>query len=334
MTKNDKRDPFRIDRRAASRLADLGDKAKGHCQRLDDVGRALGFRDGKTMMSLLKSEEGRAAPCGEIEARTPLLDAAARILSGTDDIFLLREGQKTPSPEQMRLLVSVVGIILSQHGLPITPATTGLIRACLDWAYGPQGPAQRSVYHENDVPAVDEALRRAGGRLPEDATWAQVAVLLRLYGDHHAAYAAQRASTPRLVHLHNATSSVSISTVYRDVAIESGEPLLNAFSRAISEVVRGDYVAPQGNRVLALERDGSRTVDIRAWMRDEPVERVVSVLLNDPDWATTAAFYVSDEDVPMSADGRAAALWLIEHRDLAGVAQADQKRLAALAMSA
>lgn len=334
MTKNDKRDPFRIDRRAASRLADLGDKAKGHCQRLDDVGRALGFRDGKTMMGLLKAEEGRPDPAVESFSPTTLLDTAAMIFSGSDEIFVLPEGQKTPSPERMRLLVNVVGFIFSRHGFSVTPATAGIIKMCLEWVYGPHGPAQGSIYHESELPAVDEALRRAGGRLPEYATWAQVAVLLRLCGERDAAYAAQRAASPRFAHLHDATRSPHISALYKDVLTEHGETLLNCFSRIASEVVRDAYVSLPGHSILAQERDGTRQEDIRPWLNELPVEQVLDGLMNDPDWATAAAYHANDNIVLMKANRREAALWLIENRDLSGLAATDQKRLAALAMGA
>lgn len=334
MIKNDKRDPFRIDRRAASRLAGLGDQSKGHCQRLDDVGRALGFRDGKTMMSLLKAEEGSGIRLlAENAPHQTALEHISAALANERKIFELPLGKLLPSEDELSLLTQLIGHRLAKHGFPISPMTTGFLRICLEEAYAFCADKGANTYLSEVSILVDEALIRLYGRLPEGFSWYEVSALLRAAEETEAARVAQLQGSPSLHHLVRIASESNVTKrLYKDEKTEHGVLLMESFSQAISATYR-DMRRPdilQGYPVPA--KGAGNELDLRPWLSGEPISVILATLSSRDDWAELAAEHLLGEPTKVRASKGAAAFWLVQYGDLSALNSAERKQLAVMAL--
>lgn len=136
----------------------------------------------------------------------------------------------------LTLLMTPPGDAAAPDGMP------GLCQGVLQEAfrhYSDSGPdAKRYSPHSEGSEAVDEALERIGAHLDQTTTWWEVVDTLYAHGEVHAATLAQRNAVPTLPELMTLSRERQFADLYGAKSTPSGEPLLAAFGRMLSEAVR------------------------------------------------------------------------------------------------
>lgn len=114
----------------------------------------------------------------------------------------------------------------------------GLVKAVIAKAYHYYADQQNPrAYQVNVDERVDAALAQYGINVDNRTTWWEVVDALFREGDYHAAMLAQRFAVPLLGDLPRIARDNSIQDMYGSKSTPSGEPLLNAFQRMITEAI-------------------------------------------------------------------------------------------------
>ena len=173
-------------------------------------------------------------------------------------------GMRAPFAAGRSFLVNFLSVLAGggQDG-PRCPMT-GLIGAAVDQAYRQLSDRERPRRHVGgEEPEVDEALERIGFEFGEFTTWWEAADALFLHRRFRQAGRAQSRAVPVLSDLIDASHADQIEGLYRNAHMaEGGEPVLQAFRRAVSEAVRDLPVLaghtrfdPGHARIIALDLD-------------------------------------------------------------------------------
>jgi intracellular multiplication protein IcmB len=151
-------------------------------------------------------------------------------------------GMRKPMSGERTFLINFLSLIMSNGDKPPSGPMSGLISASIDMAYemfmDHKSPRR---YIRNDQPAVDAVLDELGFEETPETIWWEVVDFLMEHGRIAEVIAAQRQAVPTLSDLVTASQEDQIRSIYGDAEDpETKQPLLTAFQRVISEVVR-DY---------------------------------------------------------------------------------------------
>ncbi len=158
------------------------------------------------------------------------------------NVFDTQPGMRKPMSAERTFLINFLSLILSDGENPPSPPMRGLISASIDMAYKMlMDHNEPRRYVRNDQPAVDAALDELGFEETSDTIWWEVVDFLMEHGRMAEVIAAQRQAVPTLHDLVTASQTAQLRMVYEDVVdATTGQPIMGAFRRVISEVVR-DY---------------------------------------------------------------------------------------------
>lgn len=173
-------------------------------------------------------------------------------------------GCREPFPHEKAFLVNFMSLLVTPMG-ESTPADgmVGLARMAIDEAYkeySDQNNPKR--YNRNIDPEVDEALDQYGFHLDDKTTWWEIVDLLFKQGAIHEATLAQRYAVPLIADIASISRAPQFVDMYGGKQTKDGEPLLQAFSRMLSEALRSYPILGYptrfdigGVRVISLDLD-------------------------------------------------------------------------------
>jgi len=196
----------------------------------------------------------------EVEFIKLRMDAAMSI-----NIMDTQLGMRKPLSADRIFLLNFMSIACSDGVKEPSSAMRGLISAAIDRAYeilADNGNPRR--YQHNEIPKVDHLLEEINFHPDHGTIWWEVVDALAAAGHPKEAELAQRLAVPTISDLVVAAQSDQIRTEYEGVIdTESGQAILPAFQRVISEIVR-DFQILGGHtrfslsnaRVVAMDLSG------------------------------------------------------------------------------
>lgn len=173
-------------------------------------------------------------------------------------------GCREPLPHEKAFLVNFMSLLVTPMG-ESTPADgmVGLARMAIDEAYkeySDQNNPKR--YNRNIDPEVDDAIDRYGFHIDDRTTWWEVVDALFKQGAVHEATLAQRYAVPLIADIASISRAPQFVDMYGGKQTKDGEPLLQAFSRMLSEALRSYPILGYptrfdigGVRVISLDLD-------------------------------------------------------------------------------
>ena len=173
-------------------------------------------------------------------------------------------GMRAPYAAGRSFLINFLSILSGAGREGSSCPMTGLVGAVVDQAFRQASDRERPKHHvAEEEPEVDEALALIEFKLSDFTTWWEVADALFLRNRFREASRAQARAVPVLADLIDASHADQIVVLYQDAHVaEGGEPVLQAFRRAVSEAVRDLPVLagvtrfnPGFARVMALDLD-------------------------------------------------------------------------------
>lgn len=149
-------------------------------------------------------------------------------------------GCREPLPHEKSFLVNFMCLLVTPMGKE-SPADgmVGLARMAIDEAYkeySDQNNPKR--YEPNQDPEVDQAIQQYGMNPDDRTTWWEVVDFLFINGSPHEASLAQRYAVPLVADIAAISRAPQFVDMYGGKETEDGEPLLQAFSRMLSESLR------------------------------------------------------------------------------------------------
>lgn len=169
------------------------------------------------------------------------------------NVFDLQLGMRRPLSNERQFLINFLALVCGDGINPINSAMRGLLTACVDRVYedfSDQKAPRR--YLPGVSPQVDEAMAAEGIETHEETFWWEIVDALAAAGRYHDAEVAQRYAVPTLADLVTASQTDQIASLYGEVNDpETGQPLLDAMQRMVSEVVR-DYEILSNHTAFSL----------------------------------------------------------------------------------
>ncbi|MGK8983712.1 type IV secretion protein IcmB [Pseudomonas aeruginosa] len=154
-------------------------------------------------------------------------------------------GSRYPLPSEVAFQTNFVSLLVTPMGAT-APADgmVGLVKFTLQEAYryyagdGNNTRAKPYIPNTRGAEQVDQAVERFGIQVDGRTSWWEVVDALYDHGDIHSATLAQRQAVPTLADLAAVSREQQFVDLYGGKRTEDGEPLLDAFSRMISESLR------------------------------------------------------------------------------------------------
>jgi len=173
-------------------------------------------------------------------------------------------GCREPLPHEKAFLVNFMCLLVTPMGKE-SPADgmVGLTRMAIDDAYKEYSDENNSKRYEptQDV-EVDEAIKRFSMRVDDRTTWWEIVDFLFKNGAIHEATLAQRYAVPLVSDIASISRAPQFVDMYGGKVTEDGEPLLQAFSRMLSESLRSYPILGYptrfdigGVRVISIDLD-------------------------------------------------------------------------------
>lgn len=173
-------------------------------------------------------------------------------------------GCREPLPHEKAFLVNFMSLLVTPMGESSSAdGMVGLARMAIDETYkeySDQHNAKR--YNRNIDPEVDEAVDRYGLHLDGNTTWWEIVDALFKQGAIHEATLAQRYAVPLIADIASVSRAPQFVDMYGSKETKDGEPLLQAFSRMLSEALRSYPILGYptrfdigGVRVISLDLD-------------------------------------------------------------------------------
>ncbi|MCW3782605.1 hypothetical protein [Defluviimonas salinarum] len=158
------------------------------------------------------------------------------------NVFDTQLGMRKPLSGERTFLVNFMSLICGDGDAPPSAPMRGLISATIDRVYEDlmdhRSPRR---YLRDDQPAVDRALDELGFDSHPETIWWEVVDFLMAHDRLSEAEVAQRQAVPTISDLVTASQADQVVSLYGGAADpETGQSILTAFQRMISEVVR-DY---------------------------------------------------------------------------------------------
>lgn len=156
------------------------------------------------------------------------------------NVFDTQLGMREPTANERTFLINFMSLICGDGVTPPSNAMRGLITACIDRVFhdfkDDKSPRRYLPEDEHDV---DKALEELGFEGDPETVWWEVVDFLMENGRVREAEIAQRHAVPTIADLVTASQSDQVSSLYTSARDpETDQPIMNAFQRMISEVVR------------------------------------------------------------------------------------------------
>lgn len=149
-------------------------------------------------------------------------------------------GCREPLPHEKAFLVNFLSLLVTPMGEP-APADgmLGIVRMSIDEAYKEYSDSHAPKrYNCNIDPVVDEAVARFGFHIDDKTTWWEIVDALFKEGAVHEATLAQRYAVPLIADIAAISRAPQFVDMYGGKQTKDGEPLLQAFSRMLSDALR------------------------------------------------------------------------------------------------
>jgi intracellular multiplication protein IcmB len=156
------------------------------------------------------------------------------------NVFDTQLGMREPTANERTFLINFLTLICGDGTKPPSVAMRGLITACIDRVYEDlKDDKSPRRYLREDEPDVDRALDKIGFDAHGETVWWEVVDTLMENGMLFEASIAQRHAVPTIADLVTASQADQVSSLYASARdSETDQPIMNAFQRMISEVVR------------------------------------------------------------------------------------------------
>lgn len=156
------------------------------------------------------------------------------------NVFDTQLGMREPTANERTFLINFMTLICGDGVTPPSVAMRGLITACIDRVYedlrDDRAPRR---YMREDEREVDRALDEIGFDPDAETIWWDVVDTLMEHGRLYEAAVAQRHAVPTISDLVTASQTDQVASLYASARDpETDQPIMNAFQRMISEVVR------------------------------------------------------------------------------------------------
>lgn len=162
--------------------------------------------------------------------------------SNAVNVFDTQVGMRLPTSNERQFLINFLSLICGSGMEAPSKAMSGLITACVDRAYEDFSDSKTPRrYIRNEEVEIDRILDDMGFEETFETAWWEVVDLLMENGHLYEASVAQRHAVPTLADLVSASEADQIKSLYGSANdTETGQPIMTAFQRMISEIVR-DY---------------------------------------------------------------------------------------------
>lgn len=156
------------------------------------------------------------------------------------NVFDTQLGMREPTANERTFLINFLTLICGDGTKPPSVAMRGLITACIDRVYEDlKDDKSPRRYMREDEREVDRALDEIGFEQNPETIWWDVVDTLMEHGRLYEASIAQRHAVPTIADLVTASQTDQVSSLYASARDpETDQPIMNAFQRMISEVVR------------------------------------------------------------------------------------------------
>lgn len=156
------------------------------------------------------------------------------------NVFDTQLGMREPTSNERTFLINFLTLVCGDGTRPPSVAMRGLITACIDRVYEDlKDDKSPRRYLREDEREVDRALDELGFEMHAETVWWEVVDVLMENGRLYEASIAQRHAVPTIADLVTASQSDQVSSLYASARDpETDQPIMNAFQRMISEVVR------------------------------------------------------------------------------------------------
>jgi len=156
------------------------------------------------------------------------------------NVFDTQLGMREPTANERTFLINFLTLICGDGTRPPSIAMRGLITACIDRVYQDlKDDKSPRRYLREDEREVDRALDEIGLEAHSETVWWEVVDTLMEHGRLYEASIAQRHAVPTIADLVTASQTDQVSSLYANARdSETDQPIMNAFQRMISEVVR------------------------------------------------------------------------------------------------
>jgi intracellular multiplication protein IcmB len=156
------------------------------------------------------------------------------------NVFDTQLGMREPTANERTFLINFLTLICGDGTKPPSVAMRGLITACIDRVYEDlKDDKSPRRYLREDEREVDQALDALGFEAHSETVWWEVVDTLMENGRLYEASIAQRHAVPTIADLVTASQTDQVSSLYASARDpETDQPIMNAFQRMISEVVR------------------------------------------------------------------------------------------------
>lgn len=156
------------------------------------------------------------------------------------NVFDTQLGMREPTANERTFLINFMTLICGDGTKPPSVAMRGLITACIDRVYEDlKDDKSPRRFMREDEREVDRALDQIGFEQDPETVWWDVVDALMENGRLYEASIAQRHAVPTIADLVTASQTDQVSSLYASAQDpETGQPIMNAFQRMISEVVR------------------------------------------------------------------------------------------------
>lgn len=217
------------------------------------------------------------------------------------NIFDTQPGMRKPMSGERIFQINFMSLLMSDGANPPSGPMRGLISATIDMAYDMmmdhRSPRR---YLRDDQPAVDKALDELGFEAMPETIWWEVVDFLMEHGRMAELEIAQRQAVPTLPDLVTASQQDQVRSIYGDaVDAATGQPVLNAFQRVISEVAR-DYPILAGctrysigsARVVSMD-----LMDVTARGSGDAAKRQTAIMYMLARQVMTRDFFIDPEEI-------------------------------------
>ena len=242
------------------------------------------------------------------------------------NVFDTQPGMRGPLASERMFLVNFLSLLCGDGEKALSGPLAGLVGATIDRSYEENSDSRSPKrYLSGDEPEVDAALLDSGTRRREFESWWNAADELAAHGKFHEAEIAQRRAVPTLPDLIRASHADQIVSQYGEaVDPATGQPVLAAFHRVVSEAIRDFPILASATRFsigsariisldLAEVTSGGATADSR---------RRSALMFMIARHATTRDWFLDEAELrAASRDGRLPVSYLPRQLDRARAAR-------------
>ena len=234
------------------------------------------------------------------------------------NVFDTQPGMRRPLASERMFLANFLSLLCGDGENPLSGPLAGLVGAAIDKSYedlsDARGPKR---YLEGDEPEVDAALLHSGLRERDFASWWNAADELARRGKFREAEIAQRRAVPILPDLIRASHADQIVSQYGGaVDPATGQPVLAAFHRVVSEAIRDFPILASTTRfsIGSARISALDLAEITSGGVTADAKRRAALMFMMARHATTRDWFLDEAELKAAArDGRLPKAYLSRH---------------------